>query len=174
MNSAYQKSAFEKRIFRYSEVMGVEIERKFLVNKEKWQSLEKPKGVYMRQGYLNDGVNCTVRVRETETEGFLTIKGRSEGIARAEFEYAIPKADAWQMLETLAKTQLEKTRYKIMVGQHIWEVDIFHGANDGLILAEIELEYSDEAFELPNWVEKEVSDDPRYYNSNLAKNVRKS
>jgi adenylate cyclase len=150
--------------------MAVEIERKFLVNKEKWERLEKPEGIYLRQGYLNDSTGCTVRVRETATEGFLTIKGKSEGIARAEYEYAIPKADAREMLDTLAKTQLEKTRYKIVVAQHIWEVDVFHGANTGLVLAEIELESIDETFELPNWVDKEVSGDPRYFNSVLARN----
>jgi adenylate cyclase len=164
---------FSIGIFGYSKVMGIEVERKFLVNKEKWQSLEKPNGMYLRQGYLNDAANCTVRARETETEGFLTIKGRSEGMSRAEFEYAIPKEDAKQMLETLAKTQLEKTRYKIIVGKHTWEVDMFHGANDGLILAEIELGSSDEAFELPHWVDKEVSDDTRYFNSNLARGSMK-
>jgi adenylate cyclase len=153
--------------------MSIEIERKFLVNKEKWESLEKPKGAYIRQGYLTDATNCTVRVRETDSEGFLTIKGKSEGVARAEFEYAIPKAEARQMLETLAQTQLEKTRYKMMVGQHTWEVDVFHGANDGLVLAEIELEALDETFELPDWVDKEVSDDPRYFNSRLAQRVLK-
>jgi adenylate cyclase len=154
--------------------MGIEIERKFLVSKEKWEGLEKPRGVYLRQGYLNDSAGCTVRVRETETEGYLTIKGKSVGLVRAEFEYPIPKADAKQMLDTLAKTQLSKTRYEIIVGQHTWEVDVFHDANEGLILAEIELESADEMFELPNWIEKEVSNDPRYYNSALAKNVHKS
>lgn len=153
--------------------MAVEIERKFLVTKEKWEALEQPKGVYLRQGYLNDSAGCTVRVRETETEGFLTIKGKSEGISRAEFEYPIPKADAKQMLDTLAKTQLSKTRHEIVAGSHTWEVDVFHGANEGLILAEIELESENETFELPDWIDKDVSDDPKYYNSVLAKNIRK-
>jgi adenylate cyclase len=154
--------------------MGVEIERKFLVNKEKWERLEKPEGVYLRQGYLNDSTGCTVRVRETEIEGFLTIKGKSEGLARSEFEYAIPKADAKQMLDTLAKTQLSKTRYEIVVGQHTWEVDVFHEANEGLILAEIELESVDEIFEQPAWVEQDVSENPKYYNSVLAKSAPQS
>lgn len=154
--------------------MGVEIERKFLVNKEKWENFEKLGGTYLRQGYLSDDVGCTVRVRETDIQGFLTIKGKSEGIARAEFEYSIPKADAKQMLDTLAKTQLSKTRYEITVRDHIWEVDVFHDANEGLILAEIELESIAETFELPDWIEKEVSGDPKYYNSSLAKNIRKA
>jgi adenylate cyclase len=151
--------------------MGVEIERKFLVNSEKWQALEKPKGDYLRQGYLSDDIDCTVRVRETNNEGFLTIKGRSEGIARAEYEYPIPKGDAKQMLDTLAKTQLAKTRHKIIIGKHTWDVDVFHGTNDGLILAEVELESVDDKIELPDWLEKEVSDDPKYFNSSLAKNT---
>jgi adenylate cyclase len=112
-----------------------------------------------------------VRVRETNDGGFLTIKGRSKGIARAEYEYPIPKADAKQMLDTLAKTQLAKTRYKIIIGKHTWDVDVFHGTNDGLILAEVELESVDDKIELPDWLEKEVSDDPRYFNSSLAKNT---
>lgn len=149
--------------------MGVEIERKFLVNTEKWQALEKPTGDYIRQGYLSDDVDCTVRVRETGGGGFLTVKGRTEGTARAEYEYPIPKADAKQMLDTLAKTQLAKTRYKIIVDGHIWDIDVFHDANEGLILAEIELESSHDNVELPHWLEKEVSDNPKYFNSSLAK-----
>jgi adenylate cyclase len=152
--------------------MGDEIERKFLVNAEKWYSLEKPKGEYLRQGYLSDDIDCTVRVRETGNGGLLTIKGRSEGIARAEYEYPIPKADAKHMLDSLAKTHLAKThlaktRYKIVVGKHTWDVDVFHEANEGLILAE--LESIDDDVELPNWLEQEVSGDPRYFNSSLAK-----
>jgi adenylate cyclase len=158
------------RIFRYSGFMGVEIERKFLVDQEKWESLEKPNGTYIRQGYLSDEIACTVRVRETDTEGFITIKGKSEGLVRTEFEYPIPKSDAKQMLDTLAKTQLAKTRHRILFGNHTWEVDVFHDANEGLILAEIELESSDEEFNLPAWVEQEVSENPKYYNSVLARN----
>lgn len=150
--------------------MGVEIEHKFLVDKEKWERLEKPKGIYIRQGYLSDDVNCTVRVRETDRGGFITIKGQSEGVVRAEFEYPIPKTDAKQMLDTLAKTELAKTRYRIPIGKHTWEVDVFHDANEGLVLAEIELEASDEAFNLPDWIAQDVSDDPKYYNSALARN----
>jgi adenylate cyclase len=149
--------------------MGVEIERKFLVKANLWELLEKPKGNYLRQGYLSDDADCTVRVRETDKEGFLTIKGRSAGIARAEYEYPIAKTDARQMMDVLAKTQLAKTRYQIAFAGHTWDVDEFHGLNEGLIVAEIELAHPNEAFEIPEWIDKEVSDDPRYFNSNLAR-----
>lgn len=148
--------------------MATEIERKFLVNGDAWRSLAV--GTLYRQGYIATNPERTVRVRVVENTGFLTIKGLSIGISRPEFEYIIPIEDAEQMLQNLCDRPLiEKTRSKIKVGDLLWEVDEFEGENKGLILAEVELTDENQAVELPNWIGKEVSGDPRYSNSYLAK-----
>jgi adenylate cyclase len=153
--------------------MGIEIERKFLVLNDDWKKDDCKKdviGVFFRQGYLASGKPCTVRVRLVGDKGFVTIKGTVTGISRSEFEYAIPAEDARQMLDTLCQQPLiEKTRYRIDYQGHIWEVDEFHGANQGLTVAEIELASETEGFAKPQWLGKEVSADPRYFNSSLVK-----
>ena len=149
--------------------MGKEIERKFLVNGDAWRSLGQ--GTRYRQGYLSTAKERTVRVRTVADKGYLTIKGVSEGIARVEFEYEIPVGDANALLDGLCERPLiEKDRYKIPYGAHTWEVDEFFGDNAGLIVAEVELESEDQAFEMPEWIGREVSDDPRYFNANLIAN----
>ena len=147
--------------------MGLEIERKFLVTGTAWKALAT--GVLTRQGYLSTAVDRTVRVRIAGDRGFLTIKGRTHGLSRAEFEYAIPVEDAAAMLDLCEKPLIEKTRYRVPFGAHTWEVDEFHGANAGLVVAEVELESADEEPALPPWVGREVSRDARYYNANLVK-----
>lgn len=148
--------------------MGKEIERKFLLKNENWRGLAE--GILYRQAYLNDGSGPTVRVRIIGERGFLAIKGPTVNAARQEFEYEIPHEEAAEMLDTLAVTPVvEKRRYTIPHDKFIWEVDEFIGANQGLIFAEIELEDADQSFPLPSWVGEEVTDDPRYYNSNLAR-----
>jgi len=146
--------------------VGVEIERKFLIDPSLWS----PQGVGtpFRQGYLSSAEHCVVRVRLAGDEAFLTVKGATRGVSRLEFEYRIPRDDAVVLLDRLCGPALiEKTRYRQQVGDKLWEIDVFHGENDGLILAEVELHAEDEAFELPEWVLEEVSDDARYFNSNL-------
>ena len=145
--------------------MSVEIERKFLVN-EKW----KPEGrsIHVKQGYLPGTGPMLVRVRQEDKRAFPTLKGRTEGITRSEYEYEIPMQDAGELLERCEKPIIEKTRYLVPAGPHTWEVDVFAGANDGLVVAEIELSREDEPFDRPAWLGREVSDDTRYYNSNLA------
>jgi len=146
--------------------MAVEIERKFLVNNT--QFLLGLKGTEFKQGYLNRE-GATVRVRVAGDQAFLTIKGKTEGISRAEFEYPIPVNDAEAMLATLcALAPIEKTRYLINHSNKCWEVDVFHGVNKGLIVAEVELHSEDEALVLPEWVGAEVSHEARYFNSQLA------
>jgi len=148
--------------------MGLEIERKFLVTGTAWKALAA--GVPTRQGYLASTVDRTVRVRIAGERGFLTVKGRSQGLSRAEFEYAIPAEDAAAMLDGLCeKPLIEKTRYRIPFGGYTWEVDEFHGANAGLVVAELELESADAEPALPPWVGREVSRDERYFNVNLVK-----
>ena len=150
--------------------MGVEIERKFLVNKEKWELVEKPKGNHFRQGYLVTDPTKTIRVRITDSSSYLTIKGISVGATRQEFEYEIPKIDAEQLLNQFAVTDLIKIRYEILFDGKIWEVDEFLGENLGLLLAEIELENESDIVELPDWIEREVTNEENYYNSNLSIN----
>lgn len=148
--------------------MGKEIERKFLVKGEAWKVLAA--GTVYRQGYLSTVKERTVRVRTVGEKGFLTIKGVTTGVTRAEFEYEVPAADANAMLDGLCEKPLvEKTRYKIPLDGFTWEVDEFHGDNDGLVVAEVELKSADEKPPLPEWIGEEVSSDPRYFNSNLVK-----
>lgn len=146
--------------------MAREIERKFLVKGTAWK--RGAEGVRFRQGYLSSVKERTVRVRTEGPRAVLTIKGLTRGIERQEYEYSIPLADANQMLDTLCERPLiDKVRYMRTVGPHLWEIDEFHGENEGLIVAEIELSSSHEPFEHPAWLGREVSGDPRYYNANL-------
>ncbi|MFW2388618.1 MAG: CYTH domain-containing protein [Polyangiales bacterium] len=147
--------------------MGEEIERKFLVRNEAWR--ESAEAVPFRQGFLSTEPERTVRVRIAGTRGMITVKGKTVGARREEFEYEIPTADAQSMLDSLCKRPLvEKVRYTVPLGRHVWEIDVFEGANAGLIVAEIELSAEDEVFERPEWLGDEVTDDPRYFNSNLV------
>ena len=148
--------------------MKQEIERKFLVDDDKWNKLEKPVGKQLSQGYLTSGASTTIRVRTAGDKGFLTIKGKTVGISRPEYEYEIPRAEANELLDNFAITNLSKIRYEIEYAGKLWEVDVFKGDNEGLIVAEIELESEDELFEKPGWITEEVTDDKRYYNSRLA------
>ncbi len=151
--------------------MAKEIERKFMVDLDK---IKLPaKGRVIKQGYLPvaQGVKTVVRVRVREEQAFLTIKGEHVGAVRPEYEYPIPKNDALEMLNDLCQTPLiEKVRYDIQVGQHNWELDIFEGENEGLVIAEVELGSEAEAFEMPAWTTDEVTSDARYYNVNLLAN----
>jgi adenylate cyclase len=147
--------------------MAQEIERKFLVNTAKWRGPND--GVRYRQGYLSTVKERTVRVRTAGDKGFLTVKGVNVGAVRAEYEYEIPLADANQMLDRLCERPLiEKTRYRIPHQGKVWEVDEFEGANQGLTTAEVELKNENEPVAIPDWVEREVTGDPRYYNANLV------
>jgi CYTH domain-containing protein len=143
-----------------------EIERKFLVAGEDWRALAP--GTRYRQGYLSTVKERTVRVRTIDDKGFLTVKGISVGATRSEYEYEIPVADADEMLDDLCEQPIiEKNRYKIPLGDVTWEVDEFLGVNDGLIVAEVELQSEDQSFPKPDWIGEEVTDDPRYFNANL-------
>lgn len=147
--------------------MAIEIERKFLVAGDSWRGLAA--GVAYRQGYLVSGSGLTVRVRIAGDTGYLTIKGATSGIARSEFEYPIPLNDASEMLDTLCgRPIIEKVRHRIPWNGLIWEVDEFAGANQGLIMAEVELKDPNQIIQLPAWIGEEVSHDPRYFNSYLA------
>ncbi len=148
--------------------MGREIERKFLVNGDGWRD-GADAGTVMQQGYLSTVPERTVRVRRAGDRAWLTIKGRSEGAARAEFEYAIPVADARQLLQLCEPTIIAKTRHRVEHAGRTWEVDVFAGENAPLVLAEVELEDEDAAVARPGWVGPEVTDDHRYQNASLSR-----
>lgn len=154
--------------------MAIEIERKFLVNKEKWNTVVKQEKSLFRQGYIVSDPEKTIRVRLTDTDAFLTIKGLTIGSSRPEFEYNIPQEDARHLLDNFCNSEISKIRYFIPHENKLWEVDQFLGQNEGLIVAEIELQSEDESFSLPDWVDKEVTVDKRYSNSNLAINPFKN
>ncbi len=148
--------------------MPKEIERKFLINRSK---ISLPAaGKRIRQGYLpaaNDS-KTVVRVRVVDDQAYLTIKGENTGPIRSEYEYPIPPDHGEEILNGLCRRPLiEKTRYELVIENHTWEIDVFEGDNVGLIIAEIELETEDEDFIRPDWITREVTDDPKYYNSNL-------
>ena len=142
----------------------MEIERKFLV-KDGWKT---DAGKAYAQGYLCLDQACTVRVRIAGDEAFLTIKGETSGVSRPEFQYEIPTEEAKELIKLCVGPRIEKTRHFHILGGKTWEVDEFHGDNQGLIVAEIELDYENEPFEKPQWLGEEVSHDPRYYNANLV------
>ncbi|MBF0611639.1 MAG: CYTH domain-containing protein [Magnetococcales bacterium] len=147
--------------------MSNEIERRFLVVGDEWR--QGAIGKALKQGFLSTTKERVVRVRVWGDDAFLTIKGAAVGVTRAEFEYAIPKADAEFMLENLClRPFIEKVRHKILHDGLIWELDEFFGENAGLVMAEVELEREDQPLNLPSWVGKEVSLDGRYQNASLA------
>ena len=147
--------------------MGQEIERKFLVTNDTWR--RNATGTHYRQGFLSTEPERTVRVRIAGDRGTLTIKGKTIGATRPEFEYDIPREDAKQLLDTLCQRPLiEKVRHVLREGAHTWEVDVFEGDNTGLVVAEIELQREDEPFERPPWLGEEVTHDPRYFNASLV------
>lgn len=150
--------------------MGLEIERKFLVDKKKWQSLTKPSPEHFRQGYITTDPEKVIRIRMTSAKSFITLKGKTNNRKRLEYEYAIPMKDASELFTNFVSCEILKNRYKINFKNKLWEVDEFLDENEGLILAEIELKKQNEIFEIPEWVSEEVTSDSRYANVNLAQN----
>jgi adenylate cyclase len=156
------------RVLAEGDDMALEIERKFLVKNDDWRKDADP--VHTAQGYLCSGEECTVRVRIMGEKGFLTVKGKTEGVTRSEYEYETPTDDAQEILARLAQhPYIEKNRYKVKYAGLEWEIDEFLKDNQGLVVAEVELASEKQRIELPPWVGKEVSDDPKYLNVNLMK-----
>lgn len=146
--------------------MAIEIERKFLVKTNEIPVLND--GQLISQGYIASADKTTVRVRVKGDKGFITLKGATVGLSRLEYEYEIPVTDAIEMIDTLCLGQtVSKTRYELPVGGHVWELDVFHGDNQGLVVAEVELVDESEQPELPIWVGEEVTGQVKYYNSQL-------
>ena len=149
--------------------MATEIERKFLVENDLWRESVISEAV-IKQGYLCRQDNTTIRVRVAGDAAWVNIKSATRGIRRLEYEYPIPLPDAEGLLAEVAEQPfIDKIRYQVRQGGHVWDLDVFRGLNQGLVLAEVELGAEDEAFEMPAWAGREVSGDPRYYNANLVK-----
>ena len=147
--------------------MASETEHKYLVDTALWRP--RGPGMLYQQGYLSSVMERVVRVRLAGDQGFLTIKGMTTGITRLEFEYPIPREDAAVLLDRLCERPLiEKTRHREVFAGRTWEIDVFHGENDGLVLAEVEVASPADTIALPPWARAEVSNDPRYYNNNLV------
>lgn len=147
--------------------MATEIERKFLVTGDAWR---QPNPVPFSQGYLNRDPERTVRVRLAGGQAFITIKGLTKGVSRLEFEYPIPVADAEQLLLLCQGPIIKKARHIVVDSGTTWEVDEFFGENAGLVVAEVELDNEHQSFRRPSWLGQEVTEDPRYFNSNLTSN----
>jgi adenylate cyclase len=149
-------------------MMSFEIERKFLIEKDLWYAIKKPSGVLIQQAYLVNEPGKVIRIRVTESTGYLTIKGPAINATRPEYEFPVPKTEAIQIMDQFTKASIVKTRYKIEFDGKTWEVDEFWGDNEGLIIAEIELKSENEQFIKPSWIGMEVTNDHRYYNSYLS------
>jgi len=150
----------------------LEIERKYLIDPVQWDKAAKPEARMLTQGYLCKDDQKVIRVRIVRIgdleKGYLTIKGKMFNLGRPEFEYEIPVDEAENLMALTLFNPIEKTRFKYVYGGKTWDVDIFHGSNKGLYLAEIELDDPDQAIDFPEWVGEEVSHDPRYYNAYLS------
>ncbi|MCZ6803509.1 MAG: CYTH domain-containing protein [Proteobacteria bacterium] len=144
--------------------MATEIERKYLTVNDDWRENADAR-IRIIQAYMTSNDKSSIRIRIQGEQANLNIKSKTLGIERSEYEYAIPLTEAKEMLENLCdRPFIEKTRYHVIHSNNEWEIDVFAGDNEGLIVAELELNSADEAFALPDWTGKEVSDDPRYYN----------
>jgi len=154
--------------------MALEIERKFLVKNDNFKALAK-KTIYIKQVYLTTESDCVVRIRIADERAVLTIKGKNKNnsIAHNEWEYDIPLEDAQEMMKMCGSKNIRKTRYLVAIGKHVFEIDVFHGENEGLVVAEVELTAEDEFFDCPDWIGEEVTAKERYYNAYLAQHPYK-
>ncbi|WP_447635386.1 CYTH domain-containing protein [Flavobacterium microcysteis] len=153
----------------------LEIERKFLIKSDQYKTHAFTKN-QIAQGYLNSHPERTVRIRIKGESGFLTIKGKGNetGVSRFEWETEIPLIEAKHLIQLCEKGVIDKIRYEVQSGKHVFEVDEFFGENEGLVIAEIELKSEDESFEKPDWLGNEVTNDERYYNAYLSHNPYKT
>jgi adenylate cyclase len=147
-----------------------ETEHKYLVNVESWKHISPDKSVQIKQAYLLTDPNKTIRIRTAGGSGFITIKGKTVGASRPEYEYNIPLSEAVELINRFCSDLIEKTRHYVLHENKTWEVDVFEGSNKGLIIAEIELTSEHETYIKPHWVESDVTHDPKYANSNLSMN----
>ena len=153
--------------------MGLEIERKFLLKNDTWKT-EADNGIEIKQGYLSSVIERTVRVRVIGEKGMLTVKGKTDNLTRKEFEYEIPFNEAVLLLDLCETPIIEKKRYLVKRDSLVWEIDVFEGENEGLKVAEVELDSETQSFELPDWAGNDVSKESKYYNSALITNPFKN
>lgn len=154
--------------------MAVEIEKKYLVINDNWRKFVTKSDTYI-QGYFSTDESCSIRIRISEKKATLNIKSATLGVTRTEYDYPVPLDDAKDMLNSLCiKPLIEKTRYQVPYENHIWEIDVFAGENEGLIVAEVELESANESITLPDWIGEDVSDEIRYYNVCLVNHPYKN
>ena len=147
--------------------MNIEIERRFLVNESKLILPKNKKTI--RQAYLFSNVDQALRVRIIDDKSFITYKHKKSKINRYEFEYSIPNEDAEKLIQLSNDHIIHKDRYYEPMGKHTWEIDVFYGENKGLIIPEIEHNYEREQIELPDWIDREISEEKKYFNFNLSK-----
>lgn len=147
--------------------MAVETEHKYLVKKDLWPAVRPKHGELIKQAYIFNSPEKSLRVRLKGKKAYLALKGKTEGASRHEYEYEIPYEDGEEMISKFASKVMEKTRYIVVHDHHTWEVDEFHHENEGLVIAEIEIKPDEPAYPLPPWVDKEVTTDTRFYNANL-------
>lgn len=150
--------------------MIIEIEHKYLVKHELWKQIVPDKSVPIKQAYLSKDPEKTIRIRVAGEQGFITIKGKTVGAGRPEYEYEIPLEEASDLIGKFCNNLIEKTRHYVLYENKTWEVDVFEGLNTGLIVAEIELNSEDEQYEKPHWIDRDVTTDRKYANSNLVVN----
>jgi adenylate cyclase len=148
--------------------MALEIEHKYLIKPEAWAKVIPHKSVVLQQAYLSTDPEKTIRVRTMNDNAYMTIKGKSRGAVRLEYEYEIPLSDARELIRNFCSNVVEKVRHYVEHEGKTWEVDEFKGSNEGLLVAEIELQAEDEAYGLPDWAGANVTQDQRYANSNLS------
>jgi adenylate cyclase len=152
--------------------MSYEIERKYLVTGEPWKEYKKVKKILIKQGYISKSPKHTVRIRITDKKAYITIKGPTKGFTRAEFEYSIPYEDGQELIKMCDGGIVDKVRY-VFTDNHnqVWEVDVFGGINEGLVVAEIEVPSEDTPVKVPAWVTKEVTFDKRYTNAYISNHL---
>lgn len=148
--------------------MALEIEHKYLLKRSAWEQVTPQKSVHLQQAYILSDPDKTIRVRTQHDKAWITIKGKTQGAGRLEFEYEIPLEDARELIRNFSSQAIEKIRHYVVYEGKTWEVDEFKGSNDGLLVAEIELGSETEVYQLPEWVDTNVTADLRYANSNLA------
>ncbi|MCD6068063.1 MAG: hypothetical protein K0S33_2889 [Bacteroidetes bacterium] len=148
--------------------MTYEIEHKYSVKPEIWKTVHPDKSVEVKQAYLHSDPDKTIRIRTMDSKGYITIKGKTVGASRPEYEYEIPHADALELIAGFATQVIEKRRHYVDYNGNTWEVDEFFGSNRGLMIAEIELSHEGQVYDLPEWIDKNITEDKRYSNSNLA------
>ncbi len=154
--------------------MATEIERKFLITSDEWRH-DADAGIQITQGYMGSNEKSSVRIRINGDSANINIKSKTIGAQRSEYEYAIPLNEANEILTALCdRPYIDKTRYHVNHQGHVWEVDVFAGDNEGLVVAELELTRVNETFSLPSWIGSEVTEDPRYYNICLVTHPYKS